>query len=50
MDLTTMLLPIMAAMLTPMARRPPRDTTAMAAGLLKMAAAVPAVAAREPPK
>jgi hypothetical protein len=50
MDRATMLLPIMAAMETPMATIPPLDTRFMAAGERKMAAAVPAVAASEPPK
>ena len=45
-----MLLPIMAAMETPMASSPPLLTRFITAGVLKAATAVPAVAATEAPK
>lgn len=50
MDLATIPLPIMAAMLTPMAMKPPLLTKFITAGVLKAATAVPAVASTEPPK
>ena len=50
MDLATMLLPIMAAMETPMAMRPPLVTRFIMVGDLKAATAAPAVAPRLAPK
>ena len=50
MDLATMEDPIMAAMETPMAISPPLDTRFIMVGDLKAATAVPAVAAKLPPK